>query len=221
MCVGQVAHLRSHLNSKDGVGRYLRVEMKRCSTEQKQSTDRIGRLTVQLYPSRSIEGTSVMHMNFLLRYLAEHPKVSLGLLHNVIAIADGGSDWSTKGVINLLAYGYLWQHLGLDYLPGDSVFRTWLLLSVQSHREELGLPHPVPCECRTGSGNWKTRFPRKMTKKAGMRSLTTHEQLRIFKDSSLKELKEDQEKQELRKTVRVFSEALHEKAIPTRICAMQ
>ena len=34
---------------------------------------------------------------------------------NVVAIADGGPDWSTKGTINLLSYGIVWQELRLDY----------------------------------------------------------------------------------------------------------
>ena len=98
---------------------------------------RSGPLNVQLYPSRSIESTSVMHMNFLLRYLANIQKQQP--LYNVVAIADGGPDWSVKGVLNLMAYGYLWKHLALDTLviqcfaPGCSRFnpieRSWSYLT--------------------------------------------------------------------------------------------
>lgn len=106
-------------------------------------TDRIGRskvvwprsgpLHVELYPSRTIESTSVMHMNFMKRLLFDVKKEHI--MHNVVAVADGGPDWSVKGVPNLMVFGFLWEMLELDtfviqcYAPGHSRFnpieRSW------------------------------------------------------------------------------------------------
>ena len=61
----------------------------------KISWPRTGPLTLQLYPSRYIESTSVMHVNFLVHYLGEILKP--GFKRNVICICDGGPDWSVKG----------------------------------------------------------------------------------------------------------------------------
>ena len=98
--------------SKDRIGR------------TKVNWPRSGPLNVQLYPSREIESTSIMHMNFLMKYVNTIKKEHL--VHNVVAIADGGPDWSVKGIINLMAFGFLWEFLKLDtltiqcYAPGHS-----------------------------------------------------------------------------------------------------
>ena len=98
---------------------------------------RSGPLTIQLYPSRVIESTNVMHANFLLNFL-QREKVNREIF-NVIAIADGGPDWSVKGIINLMSLGYLWKNSSLDvlilqcYAPGHSRFnpieRSWSQLT--------------------------------------------------------------------------------------------
>ena len=80
-------------------------------------------LMVQLYPSRLIESTNVMHVNHMVNLIAR-----LKDIINVVAIADGGPDWSVKGIINFLSLGYLWKHTQLDtlivqcYAPGHSRF---------------------------------------------------------------------------------------------------
>ena len=84
-----------------------------------------------------MESTSVMHMNFLLRYISQIKNSKN--VSNVVAIADGGPDWSVKGVINLMTFGYLWQNLAIDTLviqcfaPGHSRFnpieRSWAYLT--------------------------------------------------------------------------------------------
>ena len=113
----------------------------------KQSRDKLGRakvvwprsgpLHVQLYPSRAIESTSIMHMNFLNNYISGLKQRQN--IQNVIAIADGGPDWSVKGIINLMTFGFLWESLKLDtlvvqcYAPGHSRFnpieRSWSALT--------------------------------------------------------------------------------------------
>ena len=120
---------------------------KLCFGSAPQSKDRLcrkkvmwprsGYLNVQLYPSRTIESTSVMHMNFLKSYITEIKKQQV--VHNVVSVADGGPDWSIKGIINLMTFGFLWEFLKLDtliiqcYAPGHSRFnpieRTWSLLT--------------------------------------------------------------------------------------------
>ena len=98
---------------------------------------RSGPLTVQLYPSRAIESTNVMHVKHLVNYLHEIMKTRP--VYNVVAIADGGPDWSVKGMLNLMSLGYLWKNLKLDvlvvqcYAPGHSRFnpieRSWSQLT--------------------------------------------------------------------------------------------
>ena len=76
-------------------------------------------------------------MNFLKSLIYETSKHRR--IFNVVAVADGGPDWSVKGVLNLMVFGSLWQSLNLDtltiqcYAPGHSRFnpieRTWSLLT--------------------------------------------------------------------------------------------
>ena len=57
----------------------------------------------------------------------------------MVAVADGGPDWSVKRVLNLMVFGSLWQSLRLDsftiqsYAPGHSRFnpieRSWSILT--------------------------------------------------------------------------------------------
>ena len=149
--------------------RSFSVPCKRTMFKEKTTVDRVGRskvvwprtgpLNVQLYPSRSMESTSIMHMNFLLRYIHQLKKETL--VHNVVAIADGGPDWAVKGTINLMAFGYLWQHLALDTLtiqcfaPGHSRFnpieRSWsyltkCLVGVELQVEIEELDFEIPAE---------------------------------------------------------------------------
>jgi len=94
---------------------------------------RLGQLYLQLYASRLIESTNVMHANHLLHYIKRER--AFKDIANVVAIADGGPDWSVKGIINFLSMGLLWMNLKLDtfiiqcYAPGHSRFnpieRTW------------------------------------------------------------------------------------------------
>ena len=98
---------------------------------------RSGQLLVQLYPSRAIESTNVMHVNHLMSQITLERRFKP--IFNVIAIVDGGPDWSVKGVINFMAMGLLWKDLGLDcfvvqcYAPGHSRFnpieRLWSFLT--------------------------------------------------------------------------------------------
>ena len=98
---------------------------------------RSGPLLVQLYPSRLIESTNVMHVNHLMQLIKREKQ--LKEVYNVVAIADGGPDWSVKGVINFLSLGYLWTNARLDtlivqcYAPGHSRFnpieRSWSFLT--------------------------------------------------------------------------------------------
>ena len=114
---------------------------------KKTTTDKLGRakfewprsgpLSVQLYSSRSIESTNLMHTEYLRKLMQEQRK--LREVFNLIAIADGGPDWSVKGVGNLLSLGQLWKDTHLDclivqcYAPGHSRFnpieRMWSFLT--------------------------------------------------------------------------------------------
>ena len=133
------------------VKRYRRSFSVPCNSTNfgsvKQSYDKLGRpkviwprsgpLNVQLYPSRTIESTSIMHMNFLKHFILNIKRQQI--VHNVVAVADGGPDWSVKGIINLMVFGLLWELLQLDtlviqcYAPGHSRFnpieRSWSLLT--------------------------------------------------------------------------------------------
>jgi len=92
-----------------------------------------GQLTVQIYPSRTIQSTNVMHVNFLISYLSKIRNQEP--LYNVTAIADNGPDWSVKSVITFISLGYLWETMKLDtlivqsYAPHHSRFnpieRMW------------------------------------------------------------------------------------------------
>ena len=104
---------------------------------QKVKWPRSGPLLVQLYPSRLIESTNMMHVNHLMGLIG-HEK-QLHDIYNVVTIADGGPDWSVKGVINFMSLGYLWKNSKLDtlviqcYAPGHSRFnpieRSWSFLT--------------------------------------------------------------------------------------------
>ena len=111
------------------------------TTQDKLGRDKIkwprsGPLTVQIYPSRLIESTNLMHMNYFSTYLRRNKWQQI---YNVVAIADGGPDWSVKSVLNLMSMGYLWKNLELDvlviqcYAPGHSRFnpieRSWSALT--------------------------------------------------------------------------------------------
>ena len=112
-----------------------------CSTEQRSTRQKKGNvagyLNVQLYPSRTIESTSVMHMNFLKSYITEIKKQQV--VHNVVSVAVAVQTGPFKGIINLMTFGFLWEFLKLDtliiqcYAPGHSRFnsieRTWSLLT--------------------------------------------------------------------------------------------
>ena len=61
---------------------------------------RCGSLLVQLYPSRAIESTNVMHVNHLMSQIKDERKIRE--IRNVVAVADGGPDRSVKEVINFM-----------------------------------------------------------------------------------------------------------------------
>ena len=98
---------------------------------------RCGPLLVQLSPSRAVESTNVMHMNHLMCQIKTERKFRQ--IHNVVVVADGGPDWSVKGMINFMSMGLLWKCLKLDcfivqcYAPGHSRFnpieRLWSFLT--------------------------------------------------------------------------------------------
>jgi len=140
--------LRHSLKRRRSVSppRILKVKRKRSLSEgdldepQNLCKDKLGRNRIkwlQLYPSRVIESTNVMHVNHLMKQI--HDEKRLHEIFNVIAVADGGPDWSVKGVINFLSMGLLWKNLNLDtfvvqcYAPGHSRFnpieRTWSFLT--------------------------------------------------------------------------------------------
>ncbi len=90
-----------------------------------------GPLHLFLKPDCYLPSNSQMHLNNLLKVLKQEAK-----LKSVLAImCDGGPDWSTKPLINILNYGRLWKNLNLDCLilvchaPGSSKFnpieRAW------------------------------------------------------------------------------------------------
>ena len=93
-------------------------------------------LLVQLYPSRAIESTNAMHVNHLISQITQE---RFKPVFNVVAIVDGGPDWSVKGLINFMTMGLLWKDLGLDcfvvqcYAPGHSrlnpIERLWSFLT--------------------------------------------------------------------------------------------
>ena len=72
-------------------------------------------------------------------------------VYNVVAIADGGPDWSIKGLINFMSLGLLWMKSGLDllivqsYAPGHSHFnpieRSWSFLT--NHITGITLPDNI------------------------------------------------------------------------------
>ncbi|XP_057306068.1 uncharacterized protein LOC130644463 [Hydractinia symbiolongicarpus] len=66
---------------------------------------RSGKLLVQLYPSRLIESTNVMHVNHMINLIEKERKIKE--IVNVVAIADGGPDWSVKGIINFMSMGLI------------------------------------------------------------------------------------------------------------------
>ena len=80
-----------------------------------------------------------MHVNHLIELITRE-KI-LKDIANVVTIADGGPDWSVKGIGNFMSLGYLWMNLKLDtlvvqcYAPGHSRFnpieRTWSYLTNQ------------------------------------------------------------------------------------------
>lgn len=104
---------------------------------EKVKWPRSGPLFIQLYPSRLIESTNVMHANHLMN-LINKEKVCKDVF-NVTLIADGGPDWSVKGVINFVSLGMLWKKSCLDtliiqcYAPHHSRFnpieRCWSFLT--------------------------------------------------------------------------------------------
>ena len=48
--------------------------------------------------------------------------------YNVVAIANGGPDWSVKSMLNLMSLGYLWKNLKLDVLVVQCYALTnWLV----------------------------------------------------------------------------------------------
>ena len=132
---------RRCLSENDGYTSHATVKNRKCEIikdkigREKIKWARSGPLTVRINPSRIIGSTNIMHMNFLGKFLHRQ---ALNV-YNVIAIADGGPDWSVKGVLNLLSMGYLWKNLMLDiliiqcYAPGHSRFnaieRLWAILT--------------------------------------------------------------------------------------------
>ena len=116
------------LNKKICIDRVGRERLKRPLS---------GPLKVHVFPSRVIEATNVLHANHLMELILGEKKFRI--IDNVVLIADGGPDWSVKGVINFLSMGYLWKNLKLDslviqcYAPGHSRFnpieRSWSFLT--------------------------------------------------------------------------------------------
>ena len=111
--------------TKDKIGRD-KIKWPRC-----------GPLFVEVYPSRLMESTNTMHVNKLISLIRNERKIHD--IANVVMIADGGPDWSVKGIINFMSLGYLWEVLKLDtfviqcYAAGHSRFnpieRSWSFLT--------------------------------------------------------------------------------------------
>ena len=113
----------------------------------KVTTDKLGRdkvvwsregpLTVEVYPSRAIEATNTMHVRHLEKMIKND--FFNGEIFNIVMIADGGPDWSVKGVVNFMSMGLFWLKSKLDillvqcYAPGHSRFnpieRSWSFLT--------------------------------------------------------------------------------------------
>ena len=98
---------------------------------------RSGPLLVQLYLSRAIESTNVMHVNHLIKQIKSERRFKN--IYNVVAVADGGPDWSVKGVINFLSMGLLWKSLQLPLLCG-TMLCPWTL-TFQPYRKILVVPN--------------------------------------------------------------------------------
>lgn len=124
-----------------------RIDPKKAFKHVNLRKDRLGRfkidwprsgpLNVKLFPSRLIESTNVMHAHHLFNVISNEKKTKNVV--NVIAIADGGPDWSVKGILNFISMGFLWMDTCLDlliiqsYAPGHSRFnpieRSWSFLT--------------------------------------------------------------------------------------------
>ena len=126
------------LSENDGCVRYLKKWVELCPDKrgcEKIKWPKSGPLTVRINPSRVIESTNLMHVNFLSEFLCKQ----IVPVYNAVLICDGGPDWSIKGVLNLMSVGYLWRNLKLDtlilqcYAPGHSRFnpieRSWSQLT--------------------------------------------------------------------------------------------
>jgi len=100
---------------------------------------RSGSLNMQVHSCRSVETTNIMHTSFLKKMIKREMRTKQVM--NVVLIADGGPDWSVKGVGNLMSLGMLWKELQLDtltvqcYAPGMSRFnpieRLWSFLNAK------------------------------------------------------------------------------------------
>ena len=104
---------------------------RKCNLRRKRS------LLVKLYPSRAIESTNALHVNHMVNLVRQKQK--LNPIWNLIDVADGGRNWSFKGIENFISMGLMWADLELDtlvvqcYAPGHSRFnpieRLWSFLT--------------------------------------------------------------------------------------------
>ena len=92
----------SALRSKDSLGR------------DSLKWSRNGPLTVEIYPSRLIEATNIVHIRNMKDLLQR--EYLPNEVYNVISIADGGPDWSVKSVQNFMSLGLFWKEMKLDML---------------------------------------------------------------------------------------------------------
>lgn len=103
------------------------------------SWPRTGYMTMQLSAAKFHSSTSQRHATHLYEILKPivHDKVTPKTVVNIIS--DGGPDWNSQSVVNLINYGRLWRDLKLDgliisaYAPGHSrlnpIERAWAPMS--------------------------------------------------------------------------------------------
>ena len=113
-------------------------------------------LTVEVFPSRLIAATNVMHVCHMMEMLQSH--FFQGEICNVILVADGEPDWSVQGLLNLMSLGLFWLRLELDivviqsYAPGHSRFNPIERYWSQLTKWLVGVTFPVdlngvvPCD---------------------------------------------------------------------------
>ena len=105
------------LSEVSGIKQKLKRRLEFCQDKigrSKIKWPRSGPLNVKLCLSRLIGSTNVLHVHHLMQLIRREKEIKN--VYNVVAIADGGPDWSIKGLINFMSLGLLWMKSGLDFI---------------------------------------------------------------------------------------------------------